>query len=559
MQHKLIGQTLGQYQIVEQLGQGGMATVFKAYQPRLEREVAVKVLPAYFAHDPQFSERFRREAKAIARLDHPNIVPVYDSGEEQDIAYIVMKYVEGGTLKERLEKGRLDLKSAVHIVGQVADALTYAHEQGIVHRDVKPANILMPREDWAQLTDFGIAKAAVETQALTGTGVGVGTPEYMAPEQASGKTDGRVDVYSLGVTLYQMVTGQLPYTGETPMGVVIKHMQAPLPLVRETTPNVPESVERIILKTLAKDPDDRFQTPNELSDALQAAIEGLPISVELPSLEEALGGSTLPMTPTAPAKESRTAPLLGTKPARNITRLLLFGGVGAVVAVIAVIALVVSLLTFFRGNQTSTAAPVDESPPAALPPDGWSLVIQEPFDSNTNGWQTGDAGNSSMAASYSVTGGKYRWETETQGSIDWFYWNEELEPISDFYYTVEIEQVSGPDTANYGMIFRAIDTAAYLFSINDASQQYALFKWEVEGWTYLLDTTRTSAIKRGEANQLGVLAEGSRFSLYINDEYVDEITVDDGLNEGRVGLAIYLGQAGDEAVFEFDNFEVYTP
>jgi serine/threonine protein kinase len=269
---KTIEHTLGQYQLLEQIGRGGTATVYKAYQPSLDRYVAVKVLPAYLALEPGFAARFEREARAVAKLDHPHILPVYDFGREGDLTYIVMKYVEAGALKERLGEP-LDLKTALEIIAQVGEALDYAHQEGVVHRDVKPSNVLMDRGSWALLTDFGLAKVAEASVGLTKTGVGVGTPAYMSPEQGQGiAVDGRSDVYSLGVMLYEMLTGRVPYEAETPMAVAIKHITAPLPSPREVNPDIPEPVEQVVLKALAKDPADRYQSVGQMLEALRQAV-----------------------------------------------------------------------------------------------------------------------------------------------------------------------------------------------------------------------------------------------------------------------------------------------
>ena len=299
----LIGQKLGQYHIVEQLGQGGMATVFKALQPSLERFVAIKVLPPYFVHVEGFSERFVREAKAIARLDHPHILPIFDYGQEGDISYIVMKYVDAGTLKDVKSGVSLSLDQTADIIDQVADALDYAHEQGIIHRDVKPANILMDRAKWALLTDFGLAKMVEGSQQLTGSGVGVGTPAYMAPEQGKGQlVDARADIYSLGVVLYEMLTGRVPYEAETPLAVVLKHVTEPLTLPRSIKPGIPEAVELVVLHALTKDPADRYQSAGKMAAALCAAVQNAQASASPTVWSESL------QTQTADAEAKTASP-----------------------------------------------------------------------------------------------------------------------------------------------------------------------------------------------------------------------------------------------------------
>lgn len=267
----LIGQILGQYRIVEQIGVGGMATVYKAYQPGLDRFVAVKVLPAHHALTPGFKERFTLEAKAVAHLSHPNILPIYDVGLEGDLSYFVMKYVKGRTLRDLLGQP-MDLMTICHLVTQMASALDHAHDCGLVHRDVKPSNILL-EDDWLLLADFGLAKILEGSQDLTGSGAIVGTPTYLAPEQAQGQPiDHRADIYSLGVVLFEMVVGQVPFDADTPMGILFKHIYEPIPSPRRLRPDLPTEVEEIILKALAKDPDQRFQRASELAEALRVQL-----------------------------------------------------------------------------------------------------------------------------------------------------------------------------------------------------------------------------------------------------------------------------------------------
>ena len=268
----LVGRTLGNYEIVEGIGVGGMASVYKAYQPGLERHVALKVLPPFYAQQPGFQERFIREAKAIAMLNHPNILPVYDYGQSGDYSYLVMRYVEAGSLQQ-LVGAPVAVALTVKIVSQIGMALEAAHRMGIIHRDVKPANVLLDKDDWALLTDFGLARMLEESVHLTGTGIGIGTPTYMSPEQAQGGAiDHRTDVYSLGVVLFQMLTGDVPYKGDTPLSIVLKRMTEPLPIPRSLNPEIAESVEEVVLKSLAKDPADRFQSAAEMVQQLEAAV-----------------------------------------------------------------------------------------------------------------------------------------------------------------------------------------------------------------------------------------------------------------------------------------------
>jgi serine/threonine protein kinase len=264
----LIGRTLGQYQIVEQIGQGGMAAVYKAFQPGLERYVALKVLSPIYAEQPGFLDRFRREARAIANLHHPNILPVYDFGHEGGYSFIAMRYVATARTLKEVMQDRLDLKQVAGLIGQIAEALDHAHQQGVIHRDVKPSNVLMDGR-WALLTDFGLAKMTEASVKLTGSGVGVGTPAYMSPEQGQGlDVDRRTDIYSLGIILFEMLTGQIPHNAETPLAIVLKRITEPLPLPRSINPQIPEAVERVILKALARDPESRYDSAGGMAEAL---------------------------------------------------------------------------------------------------------------------------------------------------------------------------------------------------------------------------------------------------------------------------------------------------
>jgi formylglycine-generating enzyme required for sulfatase activity/tRNA A-37 threonylcarbamoyl transferase component Bud32 len=279
----LNGQSIGRYHILESLGEGGMATVYKAYDTRLERNVAVKVIrtdqfaPALLA---QVLKRFEREAKALARLTHPNIVHVNDYGEHEGVPYLVMDYLPGGTLKQAIKGEPMPWRESIKLLLPIAEALSYAHEHEILHRDVKPSNILLTDKGRPMLTDFGIAKILdlEEGQTLTATGVGIGTPEYMSPEQGLGRgVDARTDIYSLGIVLYELVTGRKPYTADTPMAVVDKHLHDPLPRPSQVAPGLPEAIENLLLKMLAKNPDDRYSDMAAVVTAMEGLLSGTAI------------------------------------------------------------------------------------------------------------------------------------------------------------------------------------------------------------------------------------------------------------------------------------------
>jgi tRNA A-37 threonylcarbamoyl transferase component Bud32 len=274
----LVGQNLGRYHVIEPLGQGGMASVYKGFDNSLERNVAIKIIRSdkkEGTEQNEFLKRFQREAKALAQLDHPYILKVLDYGEQEGTPYLIMPFVKGGTLKEKMGQ-RMPYQDAAALLAPIAQALEYAHQRKIIHRDVKPANILISESNTPLLSDFGIAKIieSGESTQLTGTGVGIGTPDYMAPEQWMGKADPRTDIYSLGVVFFQMVTGRLPFTADTPAAVLIKHMQDPLPRPSSIVSDLPEAVEQVIYKALAKDPENRFQNMGAFADALAKLAQG---------------------------------------------------------------------------------------------------------------------------------------------------------------------------------------------------------------------------------------------------------------------------------------------
>jgi serine/threonine protein kinase/photosystem II stability/assembly factor-like uncharacterized protein len=361
-----IGKTIGGYRIIAQIGLGGMATVYKAYQPSMDRYVAFKVISTHLAQNPTFAQRFRQEAKVIARLEHVHILPVHDHGEEDGYLYLVMRFVEGGTLKDRLESGPLSLEETRRIVAQIGSALEYAHRRGVVHRDLKPSNILIDRQGDCYLTDFGIAKMVEGTLGLTGSGV-IGTPHYMAPEQGQSlKVDQRADIYAMGVVIYEMVTGQVPFDAETPFAVVMKHLTEPLPLPRRIKPDLPEAVERIILKALAKAPADRYQSMRDLVAAFDQAVQAIPAS--LPAADEEVKAPL----PAAVTSEVAALPQLVPPGRRRETskRRWLLAAVGLALLVPVVVILALAGVMLGRAKPDSGLVQVDlggTATPALVP------------------------------------------------------------------------------------------------------------------------------------------------------------------------------------------------
>ena len=266
------GTTLGPFRIIALLGRGGMASVYKAYQAKLDRHVALKVLPQEFLHDPTFAKRFEREAMVVAKLEHPNIVPIYDYGIDDGIPWMSMRMLPVGSLADLLKQGRLDRRRVVAILTQVAEALDHAHANGVIHRDVKPSNVLLDDKERAYVGDFGLAHMAEASVVLTRTGTMAGTPHYMAPEQALGKkVDHRADIYALGIVAYEMLTGVVPFSADTPVAVLMKHANEPLPI--PPSDQVPDSLLQPVLKALAKDPSDRWESAGAFAAGLARGLD----------------------------------------------------------------------------------------------------------------------------------------------------------------------------------------------------------------------------------------------------------------------------------------------
>src|SRR5215211_4421040 len=310
VQDTLIGTLFdGRYRVIRRLGSGGMANVYLAEDEELGRRVAIKMLDDKHANDEQFVERFRREAKNAASLSHPNIVSIYDRGEAEGTYYIAMEFLDGRSLKELIVgRGPAPIKVAIDYAREILAALAAAHKQGIVHRDIKPHNVLIGAEGRLKVTDFGIARSGASQ--MTEVGSIIGTAQYLSPEQARGApVDQTSDLYSVGVVLYEMLTGQVPFTGETPLEIAMKHLsEVPRP-PSELRPEVPHDLDSIVLRALAKEPAERYQSADEMDADLQRVLEGLPVDPETETAATAVlsGSGVLAAAPTSVLTRPTTA------------------------------------------------------------------------------------------------------------------------------------------------------------------------------------------------------------------------------------------------------------
>ncbi len=386
MAASLIGRSLGKYQIVDLIGQGGMATVYKGYQEDVQRYVAVKVLPPHPGQSDEYIARFRLEARTIARLQHPHILPLYDYGLEDDILYLVTPFIEGGSLRERIEGGPLPTAEVNRILQQLAPALDYAHKNGVVHRDIKPANILISGEGNATLADFGVVKMVAEGTMLTATSGVIGTPAYMAPEQGQGLTvDGRSDIYSLGVVTYEMLSGLLPFTADTPWQLLFKHITEPVPNILDLVQGLPIGIEAVLLRAVAKDPQDRYQTAGAFAGEFAQVVQGtLSAGTAITPTVTARGTGAAPTesstidreaTIAAPSTQPGGAPHPPAEPARptrtSDRRIWLAGGAIIVVLLVVAIALLIALasrapeVAVAEATSTPQAMSMDHDDPPA--------------------------------------------------------------------------------------------------------------------------------------------------------------------------------------------------
>ena len=595
------GSTLGRYELRRRIAHGGMSEVYLGYDRRVRRKVAVKVL--YGSSEP-FVRRFEREALAVGTLSHDHILALYDFGEQRPWYYLVMPYIEGGTLRDYLlRRKQLTLEEAGSFLYQIASALQYAHDHGVIHRDVKPSNILLRLDGHAYLVDFGLAKAKVEAESLTHAGAMVGTPEYMAPEQSNGQHDYRSDIYSLGIILYQMLTGRVPFTAESPVAVSLKHIQVQPTPPRQLNPNIPQAVEDVILKALEKDPNERYQEARILAAAYKKALHQEQSWVRENGTDETskMDLSEVFRPERAPAdthilaavelEQDKDAlplfPLMELQPApmsfsslpniRNSLRVHPTFRIALIALLCLVVLTPISLLARTHvgvgsvqrnGHPVQTLATQQRAtpPPSRTPSMQTQVNVQATLAAQAqtqatagiinslgagnvlytnsmllsdNATNTGGWLNDGVQCFFSSTG--YHVSMARPHSVAWCYSSQQS--YTNVIITAQAQLLRGDI---YGVIFRLQPGSAsfYVLEINNQGA-YRFVRAQgndPQNWLVLIDWTPSSAILPGygQTNIFLIIASGSQFRFYINRQLLVNTIADTSYNTYTSGLIGFL-------------------
>ncbi len=576
---------IGRYRIKYELGRGGMATVYRAYDPAFEREVAVKVLPAQFVPDQNFRARFDREARLIAALEHPAIVPVYDYGHEAGQPFIVMRLMPGGTLADRLTAGPLPLAECVRIYTELAPALDRAHSKGIVHRDIKPSNILFDLDGNPYLSDFGIAHLNDTNTPAPRPGL-IGTPDYMSPEQARAEPnlDARSDVYALGAMLYHMLVGRPPYAAATPTALAMAHLTEPVPSLRAARADLPPAAEALLSKAMAKRRDDRYPSAGALTADLTALLAQRPAAQRpapppnrpmvqqatmlepypLPSAPVPPASGPLPVIPPGPPVQRRrlASPLaLGVG---GLLALCLLGIVGVALGAAALSALsgatpttapdvrATASLTAPPGATTdleasptsrfglgATVAPSNTPRPATDTPEptaGPAVILQDDFSDDGTGWEV--AGDNTYSQGYDD--GTYAIEVLQTGYYVWGIAGQS--GIRDARIQVTARPIRGNGT--FGVVCHHESSSAFYMLGVDAAGYYAIIRVDSDGLVYLTDANgrwlKSSVIPVG-ASEYGIEVVCTRdgtLTLAVDGTPIASVR-DSSYTTGDIGLFAY--------------------
>lgn len=545
----MIPTKIGRYEIKAELGRGGMATVYRAYDPGFDREVAIKVLPKEFLHDPNFQNRFKREIKIIAALEHPAIVPVYDVGEDDGVPYFVMRYMTGGSLTNQIERGIFSLQDAARIIEKLASALAYAHKKGVVHRDLKPDNILFDSNGDPYISDFGVASFSSGTTDITGNAA-IGTPAYMSPEQAQGdKVDGRSDIYGLGAIIFQMLSGQQPYKADTPMGVAVKQITDPVPEILKVNPTLPRETDTIIKTAMAKKREDRYPSTTELAKAFQQVAESGQIVAsgkESVMPQPAASKQASPKTASTPVASQPVSPT----PTSSGKGRGLFAGV-AVLGILVVLAAVVLGVFFLKDKLFPSRPATTESGTTEIaateatettPPEANSESFTEDFNGSLDNWDHFVAGGDESQLTSSVENGFLNFEIKGKGLYYYIYYTPKT--YKDVRINLRAEN-RGEINSTVIIICRYNeDNGWYEFNINNGG----LYKIVYTKWNADKKNTSSAIIANGgsalihtgkEVNEYSATCSDRTLSLSINGTEVrSEVDNKFVLGDGYAGVGV---------------------
>jgi tRNA A-37 threonylcarbamoyl transferase component Bud32 len=557
MSDPLIGKTLGQFEILEAIGQGGMAMVYKARQPAMNRSVALKVLSTPMTVNPTFLARFRQEAQMIASLEHAHILPVYDMGEQDGWVFIAMRYMSHGALSSRIAQGPVPLKDISKWIEQIGSALDYAHQHGVVHRDVKPSNVLLDAQGNAFLADFGIAKWSEGSISLTGSSV-IGTPQYMSPEQGQSlKIDGRSDEYSLAVVAYEMIIGRPPFEAETPLAIVLKHITEPLTPPASINPRVPQAVSDVVSRALSKDPDDRYPTTAAFAQALSAVIAAAPVGGTLP-LPSAMPTEAVYVTRQEPASATRR-----------------FRPIGIIFALLVLLTIGLGGILILAANQPSPEGPVaiiglganviGQTPTPGATPASTSAITEtavnadrctpplfaETFDDPNSGLPRGEQGD----ARWGYADGAYQLSISAANKMQ----TRLIGPsLTDYDATVEARFASDK-LGSYGLVAAARGPQDYYALTIDGEQRYAITRRTPQGAQAIRDWTFAPALNKGQAaNRLRAVQRGNEIAFYANDVLL-RIIRDEGDPQVKRSIGLTAASFNTGTDVRFDNLRVCPP
>lgn len=558
---------IARYEIQSEIGRGGMAAVYLAHDPNFRRNVAVKLVSGNLEHNTDFRERFEREARLIARIEHPAIVPVYDFGEHNGQLYLVMRYMQGGTLADKIKKEIFTLRDATQLISQIAPALDAVHSQGIVHRDLKPGNILFDNFGNPAISDFGIAHFSTATSDLTGSAI-IGTPSYMSPEQvrADAELDGRSDLYALGVILFEMLTGHGPFRANAPMSVALKHLTDALPSIRTFRPDLSEELELMLSKALAKDRNMRFASASDLARALQTIPESLqgaskPILVkpssgnEIATEVDAGDASAAEVGDPASRVESNRAAespkfdsvqrstSAAKTSARGKFQIASVAGVGIFLFIACgAIVLLGAWAGFFREQNTTPTNTATTTQPTVL--------FADDFSDPNSGWPTIE----NAQAKYSYQPDGYHILVYEVNSAPWAKTGRQDDNASIFVDAAPV----GNSNGFYGLLCRIQDNQSFYYFVVQNTGEYAIGKFDNGVIQPLTEWSANNALRQGnQTNRLRADCFGNTLRFYANDVLLGTVS-DADFTSGYSGLiANALDAQGFEVVF--NNFQITEP